>query len=85
MTATSRICQERMNITPVDWEALRRRLAMTDIIFVHGMFQNPKSWQKWTSYFSDKGYHCVASAWPLHAGEPSALRANPPAGPATFI
>jgi hypothetical protein len=29
---------------------------MKDIIFVHGMFQNPKSWTKWVDYFSRKGY-----------------------------
>lgn len=53
---------------------------MTDIVFIHGMFQNPKSWQGWTRYFSERGYNCVAPAWPLHEGEPSALRENPPQG-----
>lgn len=53
---------------------------MTDVIFVHGMFQNPKSWNKWTDYFGAKGYNVAAPAWPMHDGEPSALRANPPAG-----
>lgn len=53
---------------------------MTDIIFVHGMFQNPKSWENWVGYFTDKGYNCVAPAWPLHDGEPDRLRAEPPAG-----
>jgi pimeloyl-ACP methyl ester carboxylesterase len=53
---------------------------MKDIIFVHGMFQNPKSWENWVAYFTDKGYNCIAPAWPLHFGEPAALRANPPEG-----
>lgn len=53
---------------------------MTDIIFVHGMFQNPKSWEKWTGFFNVKGFNCVTPAWPLHFGEPSDLRADPPAG-----
>jgi pimeloyl-ACP methyl ester carboxylesterase len=53
---------------------------MQDIIFVHGMFQNPRSWQKWISFFTDKGYNCVAPAWPYHDGDPAALRANPPEG-----
>jgi pimeloyl-ACP methyl ester carboxylesterase len=53
---------------------------MRDIVFVHGMFQNPKSWQGWIRYFSERGYNCVAPAWPLHEGEPAALRANPPDG-----
>lgn len=53
---------------------------MTDIVFVHGMFQNPKSWERWIDRFSARGFTCVAPAWPLHEGEPSALRANPPDG-----
>lgn len=53
---------------------------MTKIVFVHGMFQNPKSWENWESYFSGKGYECVVPAWPLHDGDPKSLRDNPPAG-----
>jgi len=53
---------------------------MADIIFVHGMFQNPKSWEKWITRFSAAGHNCVAPAWPLHEGEPRALRDNPPEG-----
>ncbi len=53
---------------------------MTDLIFVHGMFQNPKSWENWIGYFSARGYNCAAPAWPLHEGEPRSLRENPPAG-----
>lgn len=50
------------------------------IVFIHGMFQNPKSWEKWILYFTEKGYHCVAPAWPYHEGEPRSLRENIPAG-----
>lgn len=53
---------------------------MTTIVFVHGMFQNPKSWSRWVDHFSALGYDCVAPAWPLHDGEPASLRHNPPAG-----
>lgn len=52
---------------------------MQDIIFVHGMFQNPKSWEQWTSLFSKEGFNCIVPAWPLHEGEPASLRDNPPA------
>jgi len=50
------------------------------IVFIHGMFQNPKSWEKWIAYFSERGYNCVAPAWPYHEGSPEQLRQNPPAG-----
>lgn len=49
------------------------------ILFIHGMFQNAKSWDKWAAHFSAKGYHCVVPSWPDHEGEPAQLRANPPA------
>jgi pimeloyl-ACP methyl ester carboxylesterase len=53
---------------------------MTDIVFVHGMFQNPVCWEKWAGVFSAAGYRCHVPAWPLHEGEPAVLRESPPAG-----
>ncbi|CAM3891581.1 alpha/beta hydrolase [Mucilaginibacter galii] len=53
---------------------------MKTIIFIHGMFQNAKSWEPWVEYFRAKGYNCIAESWPLHEGEPADLRANPPTG-----
>jgi pimeloyl-ACP methyl ester carboxylesterase len=50
------------------------------IVFIHGMFQNPESWDKWINHFNQKGYECIAPAWPLHDGSPVDLRDNPPAG-----
>jgi pimeloyl-ACP methyl ester carboxylesterase len=49
------------------------------IVFIHGMFQNSGSWDKWVAYFTERGYNCVAPSWPDHQGEPATLRANPPA------
>jgi pimeloyl-ACP methyl ester carboxylesterase len=49
------------------------------IVFIHGMFQNPKSWENWIGYFTQRGYNCIAPAWPDHEGVPADLRNNPPA------
>ncbi|WP_276483852.1 alpha/beta hydrolase [Paraflavitalea pollutisoli] len=50
----------------------------TTILFIHGMFQNPVSWNKWVLYFESKGYKCQSPAWPFHEGEPEDLRKNIP-------
>lgn len=50
------------------------------IIFIHGMFQNPVSWEPWINFFSERGYNCLAPAWPFHHGVPADLRQSPPEG-----
>lgn len=56
------------------------------IVFIHGLFENPKSWIEWKKYFESKGYTCYTPAYPFHEGEPSELRKkiNPQLGKLTF-
>jgi len=56
------------------------------IVFIHGLFMNPASWDTWIKYFEEKGYKCYAPAYPFHEGEPSELRTsiNPNLGMVTF-
>lgn len=49
---------------------------MKTIIFIHGLFMNPKSWDQWLAFFTEKGYVCHAPAYPYHEGEPLALRSS---------
>lgn len=49
-----------------------------DLLFIHGMFMNPASWEAWVEFFGQRGYRCHTLAWPGHEGEPRALRASPP-------
>jgi len=44
------------------------------IVFIHGLFVNPTSWNEWKTYFESKGYTCYAPAYPYHEGIPSDLR-----------
>ena len=53
---------------------------MRKVMFIHGMFLNPKSWRSWQAFFATRGYDSFAPHWPLHEGEPADLRANVPAG-----
>jgi pimeloyl-ACP methyl ester carboxylesterase len=50
------------------------------VLFIHGMFLNPKIWEDWIRFFEKKGYRCNAPAWPCHEGEPADLRAHIPPG-----
>jgi pimeloyl-ACP methyl ester carboxylesterase len=53
---------------------------VTNVLFIHGMFLNPKSWQSWQQHFVNRGFNCIAPAWPMHDGTPEQLRAAPPPG-----
>lgn len=50
----------------------------SSIIFIHGMFQNPKSWDNWMNFFKARDFKCTAPAWPFHEGLPTDLRSFPP-------
>jgi len=56
------------------------------IVFIHGLFMNPTSWEPWIKYFEAKGYKCYAPAYPFHEGKPQELRnnINPALGKLTF-
>lgn len=36
------------------------------IVFAHGLFMNPKSWDQWVTFFENKGYTCHTPAFPYH-------------------
>jgi len=56
------------------------------IVFIHGLFVNPKSWIQWKAFFESKGFTCHTPANPYHSGEPSELREhfNPLLGKVTL-
>ncbi|MGD0582609.1 MAG: alpha/beta hydrolase [Bacteroidales bacterium] len=56
------------------------------IVFIHGLFMNPTSWENWIIFFEKKGYKCYAPAYAFHDGNPAVLRTNknPDLGKTTF-
>lgn len=44
------------------------------VIFIHGMFMVPASWDGFRKQFEAKGYKTIAPAWPLHEGSAADLR-----------
>jgi hypothetical protein len=48
------------------------------IVFVHGAWMTPLSWEKFHGFFAERGYECIAPTWP-HKDKPiDELRRNPP-------
>lgn len=56
------------------------------IVFIHGLFMNPISWEPWMKYFEDLGYKCYAPSYPFHDGKTNELRnsINPALGKLTL-
>ncbi len=65
---------------------MNNQFSSKTIVFIHGLFMNPLSWEPWIKYFAAKGFQCHAPAYPFHEGHPDALRKNipPEAGTVTF-
>lgn len=51
---------------------------MAHIIFVHGMYMNPRCFDAWLEYAEARGHTAEAPAWPHHEGEPAILRREHP-------
>ncbi|HVY68268.1 MAG TPA: alpha/beta hydrolase [Patescibacteria group bacterium] len=47
------------------------------IIFITGAWLTPKCWNSFKSFFTARGYNCLAPAWPAKAGDVAAQNASP--------
>ncbi|MFM7022386.1 MAG: alpha/beta hydrolase [Flavobacteriales bacterium] len=54
----------------------KSKITSKTIVFVHGLFVNPKSWTAWKTFYESKGYTCHTPANPCHEGSPAELRAK---------
>ena len=55
---------------------MANRITSKTIVFIHGLFMNPTSWDNWIKFYEAKGYKCYAPAFAYHEGNPSDLRKN---------
>jgi pimeloyl-ACP methyl ester carboxylesterase len=55
---------------------MSNKITSKTIVFIHGLFMNPASWQQWVKHFENKGYKCYAHANPYHAGAVADLKKN---------
>lgn len=47
------------------------------IVFIHGGWVTPASWDRFVSFFEANGYRCLAPAWPGKDRSVEAIRADP--------
>jgi len=47
------------------------------ILFIHGAWMTPRCWEPMVAAFTDKGFDCVAPAWPGKDRSVEAIRADP--------
>jgi pimeloyl-ACP methyl ester carboxylesterase len=47
------------------------------IVFIHGAWVTPLSWQPFVGFFEERGYTCIAPAWPGKDRSVEAIRADP--------
>ncbi len=47
------------------------------IVFIHGMWMTPLSWEHWMERYTARGHQVLAPAWPGLDAEPEQLRRDP--------
>jgi pimeloyl-ACP methyl ester carboxylesterase len=52
----------------------QKRSGSKTIVFIHGLFMNPVSWNKWVKFYEDRNYICHTPSYPYHEGNPDKLR-----------
>jgi pimeloyl-ACP methyl ester carboxylesterase len=65
--------------TPREAEQVERANASdrTPVVFVHGLWLLPSSWDKWAQFFEEAGYAPVTPSWPDDPETVEEARANP--------
>ncbi|HVY77978.1 MAG TPA: alpha/beta fold hydrolase [Solirubrobacterales bacterium] len=68
-------------ITQAEAEQVKRanESGKAPIVFVHGLWLVPSSWQSWIDLFAEAGYAPLAPGWPGDPDSVEAARANPQA------
>src|SRR2546421_2697465 len=49
----------------------------TPVVFIHGLWLLPSSWDRWATVFEESGYATVTSSWPDDPETVEDARANP--------
>src|SRR5947208_4523138 len=49
----------------------------TPVVFIHGLWLLPSSWDNWAQHFEEAGYAAVTPSWPDDPDTVEEARANP--------
>src|SRR6185503_16853070 len=52
---------------------------LTPVVFIHGLWLLPSSWDRWAALFDEAGFTALAPSWPGDLDTVAAARANPDA------
>jgi non-heme chloroperoxidase len=55
----------------------RMNAERTPVVFIHGLWLLPSSWDRWAGVFEEAGYAPVLASWPGDAATVAEARANP--------
>src|SRR3954471_8349444 len=74
--ATERAAQ---SITDHEREAAKRanKTGLQPVVFVHGLWLLPSSWDRWAKLFEEAGYTAITPGWPDDPDTVEAARAHP--------
>jgi non-heme chloroperoxidase len=66
MTTTEFVTTDAKTITEHEAEEVERANATgrTPVVFVHGLWLLPSSWDRWTTVFEEAGYTALTPGWP---------------------
>src|SRR5215212_5285341 len=53
------------------------RSGKTPVVFIHGLWLLPSSWDNWARFFEDAGYAAITPSWPDDPETVEEARANP--------
>ena len=79
MTASPNAVLAKGDITEREQRQIDRANASgnTPVVFIHGLWLLPSSWDKWVDLFEENGYAGVTPAWPDDPESVEEARANP--------
>src|SRR3954469_5066407 len=67
------------SVSPGETQKIDRANAsdLTPVVFIHGLWLLPSSWDRWAAVFEEAGYAPVLASWPGDSGTVAEARANP--------